>query len=66
MAGILLICFGVVVSDAASLVQWKERADVIPASLDALIQTTTLADVGLCCLALGCVMSILIYQRDRS
>lgn len=46
-------CIGAEAELGKDLVLRKERADVIPTSVDAPIQTTTLADIGLCCFALG-------------
>jgi hypothetical protein len=49
----MIECFGVNPTLAKGLILRKERADIIPSCLDAPVQTTTLANIGLCCFVLG-------------
>ena len=49
----LLACLRVVPATSKGLVLSRQRADVIPAGMDAPLQTTTLANMGLLCFLLG-------------
>lgn len=49
----LLACFKVIPGKSKTLVLSQQRADVIPNQLDAPLQTTSLANMGLLCFLLG-------------